>query len=205
MRIAVFGGTGRTGREVVRLAIQAGDEVSVLARPASSLAVEYPRLHAWVGDVTDPSRVAEVVEGQDAVVSALGTTRSSHVAICTDGVVNIVGAMKAHGISRLVAVSAFGAADSHDRSLYSRLVWLTMRAKMADKESMEQVICSSGLEWTIVRPPALGNGKASGTYETSSDLRMRITSRVARADLADFMLREVHRPTFVGASPGIRA
>ena len=203
MKIAVFGGTGRTGREVVRLAIQAGDEVSVLARSGSS--IDHPRLRWLAGDVTDTKAVTEVVEGQDAVVSALGTTRSTQVAVCTNGVANIVAAMTARGVRRLVVVSAFGAADSHDRSMYTRLVWLSMRAKMEDKETMERVMRSSGLDWTIVRPPALGNQKPRGTYETSADLRMRITSRVSRADLADFILREVHRPTFVGATPGIRA
>jgi putative NADH-flavin reductase len=205
MKIVVFGGTGRTGREVVRLAIQAGDEVSVLARSVSSLGVEHPRLRVSAGDVTDAGAVAEIVAGQDAVVSALGITRGPPSTVCTDGVANIVAAMTARGVRRLVVVSAFGAADSRDRSQYSRLVWLAKRANMQDKETMEQVVRSSSLDWTIVRPPALGNGQASGAYETSADLRMRVTSRVNRADLADFMLREVHRPTFVGAAPGIRA
>ena len=203
MKIAVFGGTGRTGREVVRLAIQAGDEVSVLARSGSS--IDHPRLRWLAGDVTDAKAVTEVVEGQDAVVSALGATRRTQVAVCTNGVANIVAAMTARGVRRLVVVSAFGAADSHDRSMYTRLVWLSMRAKMEDKQTMEQVVRSSGRDWTIVRPPALGNQKPRGTYETSADLRMRITSRVSRADLADFILREVHRPTCVGATPAIRA
>jgi putative NADH-flavin reductase len=205
MKIAVFGGTGRTGREVIRLAIQAGDEVTVLARSASSVGVQHPRLRVSAGNVTDADAVARVVEGQDAIVSALGATRRPHVAVCTEGVFNIVAAMTATGVRRVVVVSAFGAAESHDRSLYSRMVWLTMRAKMEDKETMEKVIRASGLDWTIVRPPALGNGKPGGEYETSADLRMRITSRVSRADLADFMLRELRSPTFVGATPGIRA
>ena len=205
MKIAVFGGTGRTGREVVRLALQAGDEVSVLARSASSLGLEHPRLRMSAGNVRDAGAVAEVVRGRDAVVSALGTTRKQRAAVCTEGVVNIVAAMAETGVRRLVVVSAFGAGESHDRSLYSRMVWLTMRARMHDKETMEQVIRSSGLDWTIVRPPALGSGKSVGEYETSADLRMRITSRISRTDLADFMLRELRSAAFIGAAPGIRA
>src|SRR5204863_6637918 len=83
MKIAVFGGTGRTGREVIRLAIQAGDEMTVLARSASSVGVQHPRLRVSAGDVTDADAVARVVEGQDAVVSSLGATRRPHVAVRT--------------------------------------------------------------------------------------------------------------------------
>jgi putative NADH-flavin reductase len=205
MKVAVFGGTGRTGREIVRLALDAGDDVAVLARVPAALRMDHPRLHTVAGDVRDANAVGDVVEGTDAVLSALGTTRRSQVPVCTDGITNIVAAMTAHEVSRIVTLSAFGTGDSHDRSLYARLVWLTMRAKMLDKETMEKVVRSSGLDWTIVRPPALGNGKPSGVYQTSVDLRMRLTSRISRADLADFMLREVHQPAFACSSPGIRA
>ena len=62
--------------------------------------------------------------------------------------------------------------------------------KMRDKEGMEALIRATDLDWTIVRSPALTNGPRTGTYQAGMDLKIRLTSKVSRADGADFLLRE---------------
>ena len=75
MRIAVFGATGATGRRVVEQALEAGHEVTALVRDPAALGVRHPRLEVVVGDIGQARRVEDVVRGQDAVISALGTNR----------------------------------------------------------------------------------------------------------------------------------
>ncbi len=206
MRIAVFGATGGSGREVAQQALDAGHEVTVMVRKAGVAFLEgNPHLHVVVGEFGRQDIVEQVVAGQDAVISALGTNEKGPVTVCTDGVRAILAAMRTKEVRRLVVVSAHGAAESRDYSLYVLAVWAALKNKMRDKESMEALIRASDVDWTIVRPPALTNGPRTGSYRTGTDLKIRITSRISRADLADFLIKEAARTADIGKAPRIAA
>ena len=205
MNIVVFGATGGTGRAVVEQAVRAGHKVTAVVRRAASLG-ETPGLRVVVLPAWDRAADLDLaVRDQDAVISALGTAAKGPVSVCTDGVRANMGAMSRTGVRRLVAVSAHGAADSHDRSLYSRVLWATLADKMRDKETMEEAIRASDLDWTIVRPPALKNRRGTGGYRTGTDLKIRMTSWISRADLADFLLRVATAPAYLREAPRIAA
>jgi putative NADH-flavin reductase len=147
--------------------------------------------------------VDRAVDSQDVVISALGSNRKGVVTVCANGMRTILPAMQRAGVRRLLAVSAHGAAESHDRSLYVLAVWAFLAAKMRDKEAMEKLIRASDTDWTIVRPPALTNGRKTETYRAGLDIKIRITSRIARTDLAAFLLGAAEDGTFVHATPRI--
>lgn len=204
MRIAVFGATGATGRHVVDQALEAGHEVTALVRDPATLSVRHHRLEVLVGDVERARSVEDVVRGQHAVISALGTNqRRGSVSVTSDGARAILTAMEDHDVRRLVVVSAHGAAESRDRSLYVLAVWATQGHKMRDKDRMEELIRASDVDWTIVRPPALTDGPRTGAYRTGTDLPVRITSKISRADLAEFLLREAVEEAYVREAPTI--
>ena len=203
MKIVIFGSSGGTGRELVRQGLAAGHEVTAFARSAAAITEEHRALRVVEGSVTDPIAVAAAVKGQDAVLSALGA--KGKVRICAPGMANILAAMKIAHVPRVIAVSSFGAAESRDGSFYSRLVWLLLRDRMEDKCAMESVIADSNLEWTVVRPPALTNGKRTGRYQVGMHIRMPVVAKISRADVADFILRELASPRFVRLAPTIVA
>ncbi len=202
MRIVVFGATGGTGRQVVQQALAAGHEVTAVIRRSGALAAQQ-RLRVVVGALDDIDVVEDAVHGQDAVISALGTDRKGPTTICTDAIGVIIKAMRTQHVARLLVVSAYGAAETHDRSLYSKLLWALKGDSMRDKETMEALVRGSEVDWTIVRPSALTNGSPTGTYRTGTDLRIGLRSRISRADLADFLLRETASPAFTGLAPAI--
>ncbi len=205
MNIAIFGATGGTGRHLVDQALAAGHHVTALARTPASLPLTHGRLRVVRGDVRDPDQVADTIAGQDAVASALGPHRRGPVSLCTDALANVLPAMARHGVRRLVVLSAYGAGDSHHHDLYNRLLWLMQGEKMLDKERMEALIGRSDTEWTILRPAALSNGPRTGRYRLGTDLRIRITSRISRADLADGLLRQLADSTYLRQAPAITA
>jgi uncharacterized protein YbjT (DUF2867 family) len=127
------------------------------------------------------------------------------VSVCTDGVRSILGSMTRTGVHRLIVVSSHGAAETHDGSLYSRMLWAMMADKMRDKDEMEKLIRASGVDWTIVRPPALKNKPHTGVYRVGANLKIRLTSAISRADLADFLLREATTPAHLHQVPRIAA
>lgn len=123
------------------------------------------------------------------MVSVLGVRKGGPATVCTDGATSILRAMESTGVRRIVALSAHGAAESHDASLFIRFVRSVIAEKMRDKDAMEAAIRNSGVDWTIVRPPALTNGKRTENYRFGPELQLGWLSRISRADVADFILR----------------
>ena len=203
MNVVVFGATGGTGRAVVEQAVRAGHQVTAVVRHGGSLGYEPGLRVAVLPDWDRPVDLDQAVRGQDAVISALGTVAKGPVSVCTDGVRAIIGAMSRTGVRRLVVVSAHGAADSHDHSLYSLALWATLADKMRDKEAMEDLIRASDLDWTIVRPPALKDRPRTGSYRTGTEVKIRLTSWISRGDLADFLLHEAAAPAYLREAPRI--
>ncbi len=197
MKIAVFGGSGATGRWVIEQALQADHEVSAMLRRPDALTISHPRLKTVVGSFAEPDVVRSVVRGADVVVSTLGANQKGPVTICADGARAILAAMKPESVKRLIALSAYGAGDSKTHSLSARLVRKIIASKMHDKDQMEALVQASGLDWTLLRPPALTNGPRTGTYRTGENLPLGFTSRISRADVADFIVREASASHFI--------
>uniref|UniRef100_A0A8C5UW34 Biliverdin reductase B n=1 Tax=Microcebus murinus TaxID=30608 RepID=A0A8C5UW34_MICMU len=107
-KIVIFGATGRTGLTTLAQAVQAGYEVTVLVRDSSRLPSEGPRpARVIVGDVRHAADVDKAVAGQDAVVVLLGTGNDlSPTTVMSEGARNIVAAMKAHGVDKVVACTS---------------------------------------------------------------------------------------------------
>ena len=204
-RLVVLGATGGTGRAAVDVALRAGHEVTAVVRREGALPPAPGLTVAVIPDLTEADRLAAAVTGHDAVISALGSNSRGAVTVCTDGVRAALLAMSRTGVRRLVVVSAHGAAESRDRSLYSLILWASVGHKMRDKESMEALIRASDSDWTIVRPPALKDTAPTGRYRTGSAPAVRLTSAVSRADLADFLVREAVAPAYLHQTPRILA
>jgi putative NADH-flavin reductase len=159
------------------------------------------------GDVMDPSAVACAVEGQNAVLCALGAaTPLRRDRTLVQGVRHIVDAMDRGGVRRLVYLSFLGVRHGRTqlsfigRVIVSRL----LRNVVADHEAKEEIIRRSGLDWIIVRPPRLTNGQRTGVYREGADIRATsLLPRISRADLADFMLRQLSDDTYVRKTPAV--
>lgn len=201
MQLAMFGASGATGRHLLQLALDAGHTVTVLLRSADSLSIQHPALTAIVGRLDQSATVESVVQGADAVVSVLGARKGGAQSICSDAMRGIVAAMQATGRRRLIALSAYGASETRKASWFIRFVRMAIGEKMRDKDAMEALVRASGTDWTLVRPPALTNGQASGRYRSGTGLRPGMTGRLSRADLAAFMLRTAESGNFIGQAP----
>ncbi|MDQ1922035.1 NAD(P)-dependent oxidoreductase [Massilia pseudoviolaceinigra] len=198
MNLAIFGATGATGRHLVEQALDAGHQVRALVRSADGLPIAHPRLRIVVGTFAQPAIVGGVVQGADAVISVLGARKGEACAICTEGARSIVQAMNTAGVQRLVALSAYGASETRNASLFIRFIRKIIAAKMRDKDGMEALVRDSELDWTLVRPPILTNGERSGSYRAGTALQPGVTGRLSRADLAAFMLREAGEGNYIG-------
>ena len=207
MKIAVFGATGRTGRHVVEQALARGDEIKALVRDPLKLGISDENLEVVQGDVLDSTKVAETVAGTDAVLIALGQTKTSPKDVQTRGTRNIVAAMKEHGVWRLVSLTGAGVRDPRDEPKLAdkAITFLLKRLQpdvLKDAEGHAEVIRKSGLEWVLVRGPRLTDGPRTGEYRVGH-VGKNSGTRASRADVAEFMLRQLEGDEYLGRMPMI--
>jgi len=195
MRIAVFGANGPTGRLLTGQALAAGHQVAAVTRQPDSLSLRHDRLEVVGADVLDPAAVDAVVAQRDAVLSTLGVPAGKEpIFTYSQGVTNIVTAMKRHRVPRLAVVSSSGV-DPHPYSdggfLFNRVLlpYVTRvlgKTLYGDMRRMEALVRASELDWTIVRPSGLYHLPSVTDYtlvEGHADGRF-----AARVDLAASML-----------------
>ncbi len=206
MRIALFGATGATGRRLMEQALAAGHEVTAFVRDPSRLTRRHDRLKIVQGDVRDPEAVEAAIIGQDAVISALGQTRShpSRKDVMIVAAEHIVAAMKKQGVRRLVTLVGAGVAFPQDRPsragrVMSALLKLLAGDVLADAEHHARIIQASDLDWVIVRVPRLSEAPAKGAYRTG--YQSPGFGAVSRDDVADFMLKQVTDDTYLREAP----
>ena len=152
MKLAVFGASGRTETLLVRQALAGGHEVKALVRTPAKLGFEDERLELIQGDALDAAAVERTVEGTDAVVSALGHTKTSPKDLQTVATRHIVAAMKARGTLRIVSLTGAGVSDPHDRPkvvdrVFGLLLATIARDVICDAEGHAEVLRGSGLSY----------------------------------------------------------
>jgi putative NADH-flavin reductase len=208
-KVLVIGASRGVGLETVKALLAAGHQVRAFARSATRIAIEDARLEKTDGSALDPDAVSAALDGVDAVIQALGVAFGPEAVLRGTTLFSkstrvIVDAMRARGVKRLLAVTGFGAGDSrgHGGLLYDAFLFpLVLKRVYDDKDVQEQMIRASGLDWTIVRPGVLGSGKATGRYRVLTDPATWRAGYIARADVADFLAKEVTARGYVGKTP----
>jgi putative NADH-flavin reductase len=201
MKLLIFGASGATGRVLVSAALAKGHAVTAFVRTPSKLAVSHENLTVIVGDVADQQAVERAVAGHEAVFSCLGVgVPLKHDPAVVAGIGFIVDAMQRTGPARLIYLSFLGVRDSRRQLgplLGGVLVPLVLRNEVADHEAKEKLIVQSSLDWTIVRPPKLTNGAATGEFRHGNGIRAAsLLPTLTRADVAAFMLGQLDDTTY---------
>lgn len=216
MKLLIIGGTGGTGQQLIKQALQQGHKLTVLARSPEKIKITHPDLIVIKGNILDPEKVQEAVAGQDAVLSALGHKKFFiKTNILSEGTSNIIHAMQKHKVSRFICITSLGIGDSRFKlGLYHTLfvIPVIIFFYFMDKEKQENLIKNSSLEWTIVRPGQLipkwvadlFHGRRLGDYKHGPDVGNYIlTKMISRADVAHFMLGQLNDKTYLYKTPGI--
>jgi uncharacterized protein YbjT (DUF2867 family) len=201
MKVLVVGATGMTGQHVVRKLLARGDVVTAFARSPSAVAAA-ERLHVAQGEARDADSLVRAVAGQDAVISTFGPRSLKRGDVQEVFMQNLIAAMKANGVRRLVNLSAAGAGDSRERvGFMVRLFFSTiLRHLYADKERGEVHLFASGLDYVNARPGRLINKPARGNINVSMDPK-GMSLLLTREDLADFMVEQLTSDTWLRKSP----
>ena len=205
MRIIVFGPTGGTGQQIVSQALDAGLEVTAFARDPATVPARRG-LTVVKGSPLDATAVQSAIAHHHAVLSALGGRPWRSLPICSTAMRNITAAMQQHRVRRIVAISTFGAGETrpHVGWLTRHLLFgLVLRGEVADKEAMEEHLAATDLQWVAVRVGLLTDGAPRNAWRAADDGSIRGMGKIARADVAAFMLAQLRGNEWLRRRPAL--
>ncbi len=196
-QLFILGATGGTGRALVEQARERGHLVTAFVRSPEKLGPPRDGVNVLRGDPRSADELRAALPGHDAVLSALGPPGLGPTTLVSDCARSIVTAMQATGVRRLlvIGVAVLFENDGFLNAIGRRTF---LRNVARDSAEMERIVTTSGLDWTIARPPRLTNGALTRAYGVA-DGRMPPAARltISRADVADFLLDELEHPAHV--------
>jgi len=206
MRILIIGASKGIGLETTRQSLVAGYDVRALARSASSIDLHDARLEKVQGDALNQHDVEAALAGVDAVIVTLGVGLGElfkPVHLFSEATRVLITAMKDQGVNRLICVTGFGAGDSSASiGLLQRVPFqIVFGLAYDDKSLQEKLIKESGLDWTIVRPGVLLNGRQTGRYKVLRKPSEWRNGLISRSNVADFLVKQIEDRTFINGTP----
>ncbi len=193
MELLVLGATGRTGREVLKQAAEAGHRVvSFGRRPAEGA-------HKGLVGTFDDESFMDAVRSADAVLSCLASTNADPV--CSTAAEAV---LRAHPTARYLTIAGAGVDRPEDsKGVPDKVIGFIMRVvvgrMLADRQREIDMLAASGARWTALRPPRLTEGKATGRWSFTHD--RPAATWIDRADLAGAMLEALDRDDLMGRAP----
>ncbi|HYO54585.1 NAD(P)-dependent oxidoreductase [Archangium sp.] len=202
MKIALYGATGTIGRRIAQEALSRGHQVTAIARNPTDFGVKHDNLKVVTGDATDPARVAQVVAGHDAVVSAIGPKQGEATEVLAGIARSLVTGTQRAGVRRLVVVGGAGGLEVApgvrvvDTPSFPAALKSIAMAHIAAYDVFRQ----AELDWTFFAPPALIQpGTRTGKYRTGTDQLVtdaKGNSTISAEDYAVALVDELEKPKF---------
>ncbi|MDX1435692.1 MAG: NAD(P)H-binding protein [Anaerolineales bacterium] len=198
MRLAIFGATGKTGQILIDKAIDAGHQVTALARTPSELSIQNAPLKVVEGDAMDLEAVMNTISGTEAVLSVMPQHSVS--------IANILASMEEYSIRRVVVAAGAGVPDPNDEpQLINHLISFLIRtfSRTAYEEAIKQneIIRASNVDWTICRAPML-TGDPEGPVQVTY-VGKEMGRQLSRASYAQFILNQAEDTRYIHQAPVI--
>ena len=206
--VLIMGASRGIGLAAVKRSLAIGHRVRAFARSAGQITVENPNLEKRAGNALDPKDVAAALDGVDVVIQALGIAAGPSMVLgpvdLFSGATRIlIPAMEQANVRRLICVTGFGAGDSRDHiGCLQRIPFqIVFGRAYGDKDVQERLIRESTLDWVIARPGVLTNGTETDRYQVLSEPQQWRNGIISRADVADFLVRQVEDDSYLGKTP----
>jgi uncharacterized protein YbjT (DUF2867 family) len=204
-KIAVIGGTGKSGTYVVNRLIGAGFSPRLLHRNPSLVQNPNPLIEWVKGDARNPESVHALVAGCDAVISTLGQPKAEP-SIFSDATRNVIGAMEFFQIKRYVLTTGLSVDTAMDKKgSYAASATAWMKANYPettkDKQLEWEILNGSGLDWTLVRLPLID------LTEQDNPISISMTDcpgeKISATSLAGFLVKQLADKRYIKQAPFI--
>lgn len=201
MKIALFGGSGRTGKEILIQSLVKGYKVRAMVRNLEAIDITDDKLQVLQGDILNPMAVENAVMGSDVVMVALGVRSSKDQFVLSQGTQHIVEAMDKFGVKRIIVESSAGIFGAKDGGfIFGNIIRpLFLKKIFDDKLRQLEILKKSDLEWVLVRPSGLIDAQKTGKYNITDDKPSG--RKIARSDVAEFMLAQINGSKYIRQMP----
>lgn len=210
MHVLILGATGRTGKQLLAQALAAGHQVTVLVRDKRKVSAVSDRLTVVESRELDIPSLRLAITGCDAVLSALNISRTSDFpwsplrtppTFLSDLLTRLVAVGREHNVRRLIVITAWGASETK-KAIPFWFRWLIDYSNIGvayrDHERQEKLLeQATDLDWTIVRPVGLTNGKSHKPVIETIDNKPKPNLMISRLNVARFMLDALRNNQYI--------
>jgi putative NADH-flavin reductase len=207
MKITILGSTGFVGKVLIKKAIDAGYQVKTLARNPEKLEEIKNKIEIITGNVFESSSIDAAIEGAEVVLSTIGPPQRNpgNPGQYEKAMKDIVSAMDKYGIKRYIHIG--GAAHqggenevwNFNRKFLRLFLNLFGKQILVAKHLEWEVLKTSDLDWTLVRPPRIRQGKSNG--KIVADEKNLIKTEVYVEDLVNFILSQIDSKDWIKKAP----
>ena len=197
--ILLFGITGGTGKQIAKRLLDDGHRVTAIVRDPAKVTLENPQLKINKGDITQSQTFKEFMIPCAVTISAIGDRSRKPTTLYSTGIGNILNAMPAGNDNRLICISAQPVEISSVIPLWQK--WLIkyilqkiFRCSYADLRTMEKLLRSTDLNWTIMRAPRLMDRPPTGKYRIAVNGHLKLPFSISRSDLAKAIYDVINKP-----------
>lgn len=190
MKILILGAAGQIARVATQQLLDRTDAALTLyARNARRLGAGTDRTHVVEGDVLDQATLATAMQGQDIVYANLSGNMTQQAR-------NIVAAMKAAGVGRVIFISSMG--------IYDEVPGDTYRSILDPYRDSAAIIEGSGLDYAVIRPAWLNDrNEISYGTTTRNETFKNGGAVVSRKSVADLIVKLVQQTQLGKVSLGV--
>ncbi|WP_194778444.1 NAD(P)-dependent oxidoreductase [Pararhodonellum marinum] len=214
-KILLLGATGRTGKEVLKEALEHGCKVNVLVRDAQQIHDQHRDLRVFEGDTRVPADLRKSIAGCEAVISCLNISRKNDFPwaplrtpeyFLSMTMKSLIAVCKEEGVKRLIFTSAWGVGDSRPH-IPGWFAWIidnsNLSAAYLEHERQEALISQSGLDWTVIRPVGLTNSKTKKVVNVVLNHEKKPSYTISRRSTASFILASLMDRKYIHTYPVI--
>lgn len=207
IKIAVIGGTGKSGKYLVSELLKQGFELKVLVRNPDNFKLNSPLVEIVEGNVKESSSIYALLENCQAVISTLGLgIPASEPTIFSKSTSVIIEAMARYNIKRYIVTTGLNVDTPFDKKGEKSTLataWMKKEYPIStlDKQLEYNILANSTIDWTLVRLPLIEQTEARTQVHAS--LEDCPGDKISATDLADFLIEHLFSKEFIRKAPFI--
>jgi putative NADH-flavin reductase len=206
-KIAVIGGTGKSGKYIVKALIAKGYNLNLLVRNPERFTNPHALINVTIGDVTDYPVLQSLLHGCDAIISTLGMgIPPGSPTIFSEATKNILRAMNEIGVSRYIVTTGLNVDTHLDKKgpvtkLATEWMYANYPKSTKDRQLEYELLSASDILWTLVRLPLIDQTDVQ--EEISVSLEDCPGEKISAKSLAYFLIEQIDGVGFLKKAPFI--
>ncbi|MFP3590650.1 NAD(P)-dependent oxidoreductase [Chryseobacterium sp. SIMBA_038] len=202
-KIAVIGGTGKSGKYLVQSLLEKEYQIKLLLRNPENFTLENPLIEIVKGDARDFDAVDRLIKDCSAVISKIGQPVGEK-SIFTDATKNVIQSMNSHGITRYIAITGLNVDTPFDHKndrvkMATNWMYENYPKTTKDKQDEYEILVNCNLDWTLVRLPLII--PTSESFPVEKSLEDCKGEKISATDLSEFLVSQIEDKTFIKQSP----